>query len=272
MAKRLWLVLALGLALIGARPALADVWDVATNNDNTAGSTENDLVHGSDQIHDLGDIVAGVTADEDSYTVGEAANSSYEIVVDGTTGDIGGVTIERFDATGTSSLGVGGPIGVGYSQHLAWDNAGAAVNNAARVNSIDCPGCDTNDQYRIRFYDTTCAIARYNNSATQITVMVVQNTTSGAVNGHYYLWNRRACSEPATNVLAGAKRTFVRNTSLTPGPSPPVTNDAAAGHGGGRGRRAPPASPRHRAVLPAALSRPSSGRRRPSLSARLQGD
>jgi hypothetical protein len=134
MAKRLWLVLALGLALIGARPALADVWDVATNNDNTAGSTENDLVHGSDQIHDLGDIVAGVTADEDWYTVGEAASSSYEIVVDGTTGDIGGVTIERFDATGTSSLGVGGPIGVGYSQHLAWDNAG--VPPTRLVNSL----------------------------------------------------------------------------------------------------------------------------------------
>src|SRR5262245_17949202 len=151
MAKRLWLVLALGLALIGARPALADVWDVATNNDNTAGSTENDLVHGSDQIHDLGDL-AGPAADEDWFTVGEAANSSYEVVVDGTTGDIGGVSIDRFDATGTTNNQTGGPIGVGYSQHLAWDNAGPAVAEAIRVTSTDCPGCDTNDQYRIRFY------------------------------------------------------------------------------------------------------------------------
>jgi hypothetical protein len=233
MAKRLWLVLALGLALIGARPALADVWDVATNNDNTAGSTENDLVHGSDQIHDLGDIVAGTTADEDWYTIGEAANSSYEIVVDGTTGDIGGVTIERFDATGTTSLGTGGPIGVGYSQHLAWDNAGAAVNNSARVNSTDCPGCDTNDQYRIRFYDTTCAIARFNNSGTQITVMVVQNTTSGTVNGHYYLWNPTGVLQnPASNTFTLAPNaTFVRNTSLDAAGSGSVTVTNDSGYG-----------------------------------------
>lgn len=233
MAKRLWLVLALGLALIGARPALADVWDVATNNDNTAGSTENDLVHGSDQIHDLGDVVAGTTADEDWFTVGEAANSSYEIVVDGTTGDIGGVTIERFDATGTTSLGVGGPIGVGYSQHLAWDNAGAAVNNSARVNSADCPGCDTNDQYRVRFYDTSCAIARFNNSGTQITVMVVQNTTSGTVAGHYYLWNATGVLQnPASNTFSlAANATFVRNTSLDAAGSGSVTVTNGSGYG-----------------------------------------
>ena len=238
MAKRLWLVLALGLALIGARPALADVWDVATNNDNTAGSTENDLVHGSDQIHDLGDIVAGTTADEDWFTVGEAANASYEVVVDGTTGDIGGVTIDRFDATGTTNQQTGGPIGVGYSQHMAWETS-TAVNEAVRVTSSDCPGCDTNDQYRIRFYDTTCAISRFNNSATQVTVMVVQNTTSGPVNGHYYLWNPAGVLQnPATNTFnLAANATFVRNTVVdAPGSSGSVTITNDSGYGAVAGK------------------------------------
>jgi hypothetical protein len=221
MAKRLWLVLALGLALIGARPALADVWDVATNNDNLATTTENDLVHGSDQIHDLGDL-AGPAPDEDWFTVGEAGNSSYQAVVDGTTGDIGGVTVERFDAAGTTSAQTGVPIGVGYSQSLAWDNA-TAINEAIRVTSSACPVCDTNDQYRIRFYDTTCAIARFNNSATQITVMVIQNTTSGPVAGHYYLWSTLGVLlNPASNVFnLLPNATFVRNTTL----------DAAGGSG-----------------------------------------
>jgi hypothetical protein len=234
MAKRLWLVLALGLALIGARPALADVWDVATNNDNSI-TTQNDLVHGSDQIHGFPDQ-AGPAGDEDWYTVGEAANSSYEVVVDGTTGDIGGVTIERFDTTGTNLLGTGTPIGVGYSQHLAWDNAGAAVNNFARVTSTDCaPGgvCDDNDQYRVRFYDTTCAIARFNNSASQVTIMVVQNTTSGPVNGHYYLWNAAGVLQnPVTNTFAlAANATFVQNTAAVAAGSGSITVANDSGYG-----------------------------------------
>jgi hypothetical protein len=232
MAKRLWLVLALGLALIGARPALADVWDVATNNDNTAGSTENDLVHGSDQIHDLGDL-AGPAADEDWFTVGESANSSYQAVVDGTTGDIGGVTLERFDAAGTTSQQTGIPIGVGYSSSMAWVNA-SAINEAIRVTSSACPGCDTNDQYRIRFYDTTCAVARFNNSATQVTVMVLQNTTSSTVAGNYFLWSAAGVLiNPASNTfsLAG-NATFVRNTGLdAPGASGSITVTNNNGYG-----------------------------------------
>jgi hypothetical protein len=246
MAKRLWLVLALGLALIGAQPALADVWDVATNNDNTAGSTQNDLVHGSDQIHDLGDL-AGPAADEDWFTVGEAGNSSYEVVVDGTTGDIGGVTIQRFDASGATSLQTGTPIGVGYSTHLAWDNAGALVDEAIRVTSSDCPTCDTNDQYRIRFYDTTCAIARFNNSATQITILIIQNTTSGPVNGHFYLWDGSgALVNGANNTFTlAANAAFVQNTSpIAPGVggSVTVTNDSGYGAVAGKGVAVEPAT------------------------------
>jgi len=241
MAKRLWLVLALGLALIGARPALADVWDVATNNDNLATTTENDLVQGSDQIHDLGDTPVPAP-DEDWFTVGEASNSSYQAVVDGTTGDIGGVTVERFAAAGTTSLQAGIPIGVGYSQSLAWDNAGVAVNEAVRVISTACTPvgtCDTNDQYRIRFYDTTCAIARFNNSATQVTVMVIQNTTSGPVNGHYYLYSPAGVLlNPATTTFSlAANATLVRNTTLdAPGGSGSITVTNDFGYGAVAGK------------------------------------
>jgi len=240
MAKRLWLVLALGLALIGARPALADVWDVATNNDDTAGSTENDLVHGSDQIHDLGDTPVPAP-DEDWYTVGEGSNSSYQAVVDGTTGDIAGVTIERFDAAGATSLQTGVPIGVGYSQSLAWENAGVAVNEAVRVISTACTPvgtCDTNDQYRIRFYDTTCAIARFNNSATQVTVMVIQNTTSGPVNGNYYLYSPAGVLLNATTAFSlAANATLVRNTTLdAPGASGSITITNDTGYGAVAGK------------------------------------
>lgn len=251
MAKRLWLVLALGLALIGARPALADVWDVATNNDDTAGSTQNDLVHGGDQIHDLGDLVAGTTADQDWYRVGESANSSYQAVVDGTTGDLGGVTITRTDATGATTVQTGAPIGVGYSQSLSWDNGGAAVEERLMVTDTTCGGnpttCDANDQYRVRFYDTTCAIPRFNNSATQVTVLLLQNTTSTAVNGHYYLWDGTGLLvNTTTNTFSiPANGTFVQNTVAdAPGVSGSVTvtNDYGYGAVSGKGVALEPAT------------------------------
>ena len=37
MRKNVWLVLGLGFALVSGRAAMADVWDVQTQNDNTAG-------------------------------------------------------------------------------------------------------------------------------------------------------------------------------------------------------------------------------------------
>jgi hypothetical protein len=248
MAKRLWLVLALGLALIGAQPALADVWDVATNNDNAANTTENDLVHGSDQLHDLADTTAGSVADQDWYTVGEAGSSSYEVVVDGTTGDLGNITITRTDSTGGTTLGSGSPIGVGYSQHLAWDNTTGAANNAIRVTDTECGGvvntCDAQDSYRIRFYDTTCAIPRFNNSATQVTILIIQNTTSQTVNGHFYLWNgvtgALVNTTPANQTFAlGPNAARVQNTSQAgfgPGVSGSVTVTNDLGYGAVAGK------------------------------------
>ena len=70
-----------------AVPAAADVWDVNTDHDNNQGS-DNELIHGSMQVHDLG-VLAGNVADEDWYRVGQKQQSSYEVVVDATSGDIG---------------------------------------------------------------------------------------------------------------------------------------------------------------------------------------
>src|SRR5687768_10450890 len=85
MRKNAWLALSLGLALASAPVAMADVWDIQTENDNTV-DTENELVHGSDQLHDLGQI--GGAADQDWYRLSQKPFSSYEIVVDSTSGDV----------------------------------------------------------------------------------------------------------------------------------------------------------------------------------------
>ena len=80
MRKNVWLVLGLGFALVSGRAAMADVWDVQTDNDNDAGTTENELVHGSDQLHDLGALTGPpIDADDDWYQISQKPFSSYEI-------------------------------------------------------------------------------------------------------------------------------------------------------------------------------------------------
>ena len=71
-----------------AASAGADVWDTQNDNDNGTG-TDNELVHGSLQVHDLG-VQPGNVADQDWYLLGQKPFSSYEIVVDATSGDISG--------------------------------------------------------------------------------------------------------------------------------------------------------------------------------------
>ena len=111
--RNVWMVLGLGVSLAAAGPARADVWDVQTSSDNTPAGTQNELVHGSDQIHDLG-ALPGPLADQDWYRIGQKAYASYEVTVDATSGDIGaGVLLERYASDGVSVVQTAVPVTAG---------------------------------------------------------------------------------------------------------------------------------------------------------------
>src|SRR5262245_34771119 len=93
-------ILTAGLSL-ALSPALlrADVWDLATDGDNACSATsDNELIHGSDQVHDLG-VLAGAAVDQDNFTLTSRAYSSYEAVIDGLTGDLDNGGNPDFDFT-----------------------------------------------------------------------------------------------------------------------------------------------------------------------------
>ncbi len=192
MRKNVWLVLGLGFALVSGRAAMADVWDVQTQNDNTAAGTENELVHGSDQLHDLG-ALAGPAADDDWYQISQKPFSSYEIVVDATSGDIGtGLLVTRTNSGGTTVLQSSLPVGVGYSRSLRFQNSTAVEINQERirVTSGSCTtDCGADDVYRLRAYETTYAVPRFNNAGTQVTVLLLQNPTNYTITGTVYFWS-----------------------------------------------------------------------------------
>jgi hypothetical protein len=188
--------LTLTLAMAALAPgvaARADVWDTQVDNDNSA-NTDNELVHGTRQVHDLATL-PGPLPDDDWYAIGQTPFSSWEIVVDGTSGDlsVSGVVLERVIQTG-APLQTSVPIGPGlvYSRSLRWanDTSTAIANEWVFVEAPFCmTSCNADDVYELRAYETTISVPRYNNAGGQVTVLIVQNPTHYAAVGTAYLWN-----------------------------------------------------------------------------------
>ena len=169
--------LALAVALAGA--ARADEWDVASVSDDST-TTNNVLFHGSEQVHDL--AAAGTFIDEDWYVVATRAWSSYQVVIDGMTGDLdlAAADLQLLDTTGTTVQASAVVGDFGGTLSVVWSNGNAppAIGQFVRVQGAACgTACTNADRYRVRFYDTTYTIPRFNNSGTQATVVTVQNTT-----------------------------------------------------------------------------------------------
>ena len=201
-------------AAIACAPAFAiDVWDQASENDNTSG-TDNGLVHGSEQQHDLG-ANAGV-ADQDWYTMDSFARSSFEIVIDSTTGDLNLSTndVTRLDSDGATQLQDSVQL-AGFSRVLRWVNNNATTSvNFIRVTGAACSTtCTANDQYRIRAYETTYAIPRFNNSGTQTTVLLVASMAPFACQATFHFYNAAGTHLGSQSNNYAARELFVLNTS-----------------------------------------------------------
>lgn len=231
MRRSTWLSLALGLALVGARTAPAsDYWDLSINNDNSSGTTQNVLLHGTSQQHDL-QPNPGPVADEDWFFVNNYPRSSYEAVIDSTSGDLGMyadlANLERLDwPVGTvlqtsESADVGAPSIANSSIALRWQNTGTTIEKQSlRARSAFCATfCDASGQYHIRLYETTVAVPRFNNAAGQATVLIIQNPTGWTrdIAGTVYFWSKTGTLLGSTTFSLAAKAALVLNTGTVPG-------------------------------------------------------
>jgi hypothetical protein len=210
------------LAALGVNAAVkADVWDVASQNDDSSLNANNTVSHGGVQLHDLG-VRPGPVADEDWYRALSYGYSSYEVVVDGMTGDVNppvGISLDRVDSTGavlTSSL----PILGGAARSVRWENTtDTPLSDYIRVRGALCgTDCTSEDQYTIRFYDTTYAIPRFNNAGSQITVLLLQNTNpQNFVNGNAYFWGTSGVLLATVPFSLAGHQILVSNTAAVPG-------------------------------------------------------
>jgi uncharacterized repeat protein (TIGR01451 family) len=202
----------------------------ATNNSTTdadallpplSPAAEGELYHGYDAGHDLADL-PGPIPDTDLFRVYQRPHASYEAVLDGATGDFGpgGPSLERMASDGVTSV-QSAPTGAGSSRSLTWIHASdlPSADEYVRVGSNGCAGsCDANDVYRLRFYETTAFGPRFNNSATQVTVLVLQNPGNDAIDVEVRFWGANGSPLGGHAQALGAHQAAVINTSaLFPG-------------------------------------------------------
>lgn len=194
-----------------AVPAWGDPWERAPGDGGPTTVTE--LSHGSEQTHDLKGKKA---ADQDWWRIHQDPYASYEVVVDGATAAVTPIALDRIASDGTTVLQSAVTVGAGGVRSLRWENAAATAvgDQLIRVTGA-CTKCARDDVYRIRFYETTYSVPRFNNGGTQVTVLTVQNPTAYPVTGNARFWD-------ATGALVGTnafdlapKASAVMNTSAT---------------------------------------------------------
>ena len=212
------------------------------NNDDPPFQASFELTQGARVMQDLRPVRG--QAAKHWYRFGQRARSSYEAVVDATSGDVGaayGLELKRIapDLVTVRDHGVAvtpGPLGVGRSKTMRWRNLEnfGVHGEFITVNSVSCTtNCGPDDVYRIRFYDTTYAVPRFNNTSSQVTVLTIQNVGSRSFGGTVDFWDANGAligSQPF--FVLEPRASFVLNTSLA---MPDKSGSMTIMHEGGYG-------------------------------------
>jgi len=213
---------AVAVTLALARLSAADVWDGLDEDSATA----NQLAHGAEQVHDLA-VRNGPIADQDWFRISIPARSSFEVVVDGVASDVGSDSDQFLtlvhsagDVVKASAAMLPGKAG----RSLTYENPTPDdyVGKFARVRSQGCgTSCGREAVYVIRGYDTTCAAARFNDTGTQTTILVIQNAAvaslAPSVGGHVWFWDEAGALLGSAAFSLGRRQSLVLNTAAVPG-------------------------------------------------------
>jgi hypothetical protein len=180
------------LVLSGASNPIADGDGRATILDDDGGTVSPalGLSHGDVRVRSLAALPVPA-AEAHWYVVKQDPASSYEAVVDAASGDVQPLSLRRLSAAGTQVQAATGS-GVGQSRSLRWANTSTAAvsGESVVVSSGGCgTGCGADDGYRIRFYDTTGLLARFNNAGSQSSVLILHNSGTAPVSGRAFFWS-----------------------------------------------------------------------------------
>jgi hypothetical protein len=139
-------------------------------------------------------LLAAAGTAGDRFRIRQEAYASYEVVVDAASGDLGvgaGPGLERLDADG-AVLQASQAVGAGPARSLRFANATSEAIDDQQVrvrtlNPAHAGGPD--DTYRVRAWQTTLVVPRFNNSGSQVTVLLLQNPTAEPVSATVLFWS-----------------------------------------------------------------------------------
>jgi hypothetical protein len=192
---------------------IADAQGLETILDDDGADTVAELSHGFKLVANLSS--AGGNEDTDVYPISQNPYSSYEVVVDEASGDVTPVELERLDAA-SSVIQTSEPVGTGTARSLRWanDTSNVIATETVRVASGGCStDCGSEDTYRVRAYETTYAIPRFNNTGTQVTVLILQNPTNYLITANAHFWDPAGTRLHTETIPVSAKNTVVIVTS-----------------------------------------------------------
>jgi ELWxxDGT repeat protein len=199
-------------------------------DDDGASSARGELAHGASASLPLG------TAGADLFRIDQAPFSSYEVVLDGLSGDGVPLVLRRLAPNGVTVLQSSQPVGTGAAASLSWENTDGVVSADQLVGAagLCAPACAAGTAYRIRAYDTTYTVPRFNNTAGQTTVVFVHNPDPRAVAGHVRFWDGNGVPLATAALTLPPRGSLVLNTSGLPelaglSGSISVTSDARYG-------------------------------------------
>jgi hypothetical protein len=186
------------LVLAAALPVRGnDKWEFGIAGGDDDENTVNALAPGRAQTHDLEGV--NTTPDDDWFRVRVRERQSYEVRTSGSTVFFvipGGAvcqagfcaTLARVDATGAILQLPVASEGESRIPAVRWTASANAIE-FVRVRGGGGSTWGPNDEYTIELSNTTLFLPRFNNGATQTTVLIVQNTTAAPVTGAIDFWN-----------------------------------------------------------------------------------
>jgi hypothetical protein len=195
---------------------LGDASAIATIVDDDGGAPLLlELSHGFRTTRDFDASAAHV------YRLRQAPRASYEVVVDGLSGDVGGSgpLLRRLASDLSTVLSDSTPAGAGRSRTLAWENpaGSAALAEYVVVQSAGCSSCGPSDAYRIRAYETTVSAARFNNTGNQVTVLLLESLSRRTITGNVHFWNAQGALLANAPFTLAPRALFALNTSSVAG-------------------------------------------------------
>jgi hypothetical protein len=179
--------------------AADDKWETSpgwyTDDD---GGTPNQLIHGVPQTHDIEGPASAGPSDLDFSYVAAKARHSYEVRVFNTNScfqqaascaDVSRVALDGATVL-TAGIRPDGQLDDGGAGWLAvrWTST-ANQYDLIKVHGYVGAAATAASQYDIQMLDTTYLVPRWNNSGTQITILLIQNGSNAPIAGSIFFYN-----------------------------------------------------------------------------------